>query len=230
MKIHNVIIGLLAVLSVSSCKIDTYLEPKETLFGSLICPDGSTLITEQPNGAKIRLTEVVDGKVDHGQNQDFWCKADGTFLNTKIFEGTYRIQPIEGAFLPVEPIEIKISGKTKLDFHVIPNLTIEAGFACKGSSIISNFKVSKAEGAGKIKTGRLLVSKWNPNVGMNNLDSEATIDFSNLSDESIVGKTFKLQIDDYIEHGATYYARIAVLSENASGRYNFSETVKLETE
>ena len=43
-----------------SCTVDTYDLPSETLTGELVCADGTPLISEQPNGFKIRLNEVVN--------------------------------------------------------------------------------------------------------------------------------------------------------------------------
>ena len=81
-KIAILISALIPLLC--SCTVDTYDTPSETLTGKLVCPDGSPLITEQPNGFKIRLNEVVGGNVTN-LPQDFWGRADGTFTNTKIF-------------------------------------------------------------------------------------------------------------------------------------------------
>lgn len=211
----------------SSCKVDTYDSPSETLTGKLVCPDGSPLITEQPNGFKIRLNEVVNGNIANIP-QDFWGKADGTFNNTKIFKGTYVVQPIEGAFFPVDPVEIEISGKTELTFEVTPYLTITADIRTSGPDVIAKYKITKAPNAGKITYARLLVSKWNPNVGMNRMDYETVRDFSSIDDSEIVKKSYTDSVLDCLKAGVTYYVRIAVLASNASGRYNLSEVVKLE--
>ena len=91
MKIRPITIAIVLATAISSCTVDTYPLPEETLTGKLICPDGTNLITEQPNGFKIRMNEIVDGKIADIP-QDFWGKADGTFRNTRIFEGSYIVQ------------------------------------------------------------------------------------------------------------------------------------------
>lgn len=213
--------------AVSACKVDTYPLPSETLTGRVECADGSAFLTEQPNGFRIRLDEVVDGKITNFP-QYFWGKPDGSFRNTKIFKGTYVVQPVEGAFLAVDPVEVEISGETELVFQVTPNLTVNASITTSGPDIIAKYRISKATGAGKITTARLLVSKWNPNVGMNHLDRETVRDLSGVKDETIVATTYTDSVLDCLEPGVTYYVRIAALASNTSGRYNFSEVVKIE--
>lgn len=226
MKKIAILISVLIPL-LCSCTVDTYDSPSETLTGKLICKDGSPLITEQPNGFKVRLNEVVNGKITN-LPQDFWGRADGTFTNTKIFKGTYVVQPIEGAFFNVDPVEVDIDGTMELTFEVTPFLTIAASITTSGPDIIAKYRITKAPGAGNITTARLLVSKWNPNVGMNRVDYEAVRDLGKIDDSIVTSTTYTESIRDCLETGVTYYARVAVLSSNVAGRYNFSEVVKIE--
>ena len=211
----------------AGCRVDTYDLPSATLTGKLVLSDGSPLVTEQPNGFRIKLNEIVDGKVSE-QSQYFWGKADGTFNNTKIFSGDYRVQPVEGAFFPVDPVEVRISGTTELEFEVTPYLIIVADISAVGHDLVARYRVRKSNGAGKITTARLIVSKWNPNVGMNRTDAEKVTDLSEVDDALITSTTYTDMILDYLEDGVTYYARVAVLSANTSGRYNLSAVTKIE--
>lgn len=224
-KIAILISALIPLLC--SCTVDTYDTPSETLTGKLVCPDGSPLITEQPNGFKIRLNEVVGGKVTN-LPQDFWGRADGTFTNTKIFKGTYVVQPIEGAFFAVDPVEVDIDGTMELTFEVTPFVTIAASITASGPDLIAKYRITKAPGAGNITTARLQLFKWNPNVGMNRTDYEAVRDLSKTDDATVTSTTYTDSIRDCLEAGVTYYARVAVLSSNVAGRYNLSEVVKIE--
>lgn len=220
---------LLPALSVFSCKVDTYALPDACLHGSLVCSDGSTLITEQPNGFKIRLREIVGGEVAVNP-QDFWGKADGTFRNSKIFAGDYVIQPIDGAFFEVDPVEMKITGDTELNFEITPYCTITASYTVKGSDLIVKYRIQKDPKAGKITTARVLVSKWNPNVGMNYVDKEAVRDLSGAEDDKIQKTTYTETILGFLEQGVKYYARVAVLCSNTAGRYNMTAVEEIVTE
>jgi len=225
--IYSILAAAATILGVASCKPDTYSLPDGTLHGKLICPDGSTLITEQPNGFRIRLNEIVDGSIST-LPQDFWGKADGTFNNTRIFKGNYIVQPIEGAFLTVDPVEVEIGSDTEIDFYVTPLCTINADISNSGADLIARYRIEKDPSAGKIIRARVLVSKWNPNVGMNHMDYENVRELSAIDDATVQKTTYTDSILDILEAGVTYYVRIAALCENNSGRYNLSEVVKLE--
>ncbi|MCQ2143393.1 MAG: DUF3823 domain-containing protein [Bacteroidales bacterium] len=227
-KIASTLFILAALaLAVSSWKPDTHALTDGWLHGKLITPDGGTLITEQPNGFQIRLNEIVKGEIST-LPQDFWGKADGTFNNTKIFRGSYVVQPINGAFLPVDPVEIDIDSNTEIDFEVTPNCTIDADVTNSGRDLVARYRITKDPDAGKITKARVLVSKWNPNVGMNHIDKEVVRDLDGIDDTVIQKTLYTDTILDLFEVGVTYYVRIAALCENAAGRYNFSETFVLE--
>lgn len=217
--------SLLLVICYTSCDlfdIDTYPIPNETLKGNLRDKDGNLLITEQPNGFKIRIIEKGSP-----EPRDFWGKPNGTFFNSKIFKGTYKIIPTEGAFFPTDTVETEINGVTTINFEVTPFLKIDVSIGADGSNLKATYTIKKAIGAGKIKNARLLVSKWNPNVGLNYNDNSVLRDLSGVSDAVIENSEYSDHIYDYLESGVTYYARVAVLSENSFGRYNFSETKKI---
>lgn len=223
----KILLYLSALALLVSCNVDTYDVPSETLTGKLVLEDGSPLITEQPNGFRIKLNEIVNGKITD-LPQYFWGKADGTFNNSKIFKGEYLVQPVEGAFFEVDPVEISISGKTELTFEVTPYLTIMADITNSGPDIVARYRIRKAPGAGKIVAARVLVSKWNPNVGMNHLDYEVVRSLSDTDDSVVTSTTYTDKILDCLEAGVTYYARVAALSTNTSGRYNLSEVITIE--
>lgn len=219
------LIALLFTILMSSCEIDNYDLPDATLKGALTDDSGNPFITEQPNGFQIRIIENGSS-----QPRDFWGKPDGTFLNTKIFKGSYKVVPKNGAFFPLDTIKTEISGVTTTNFKITPFLTIDASITNVGSTLKATFTIKKALGAGKIQEARLFVNKWNPNVGMNYNDKNVVLGLSGIDDETIVQREQTIQMPAYIESGVTYYARIAVLSANLLGKYNFSKVVKIVVE
>ncbi|RQP07920.1 DUF3823 domain-containing protein [Parapedobacter defluvii] len=216
------LLALAAIFSISACETDSYELPGETLQGKLIDPEGEPLITEQPNGFRIRLLE--EGA---SQFYDFWGKADGTFRNTKLFPAKYTIYPFDGPFFPVEPVERELNGVLTVDFTVIPYAKIQASIVEEGQNINATFQISKAAGAGKIKDVQLLVTKWNPNVGMYCKDWNVANDLSGIPDVDIQNTTHTLALPGVLEKGVTYYARVAVLCENTLGRYNLSPITEI---
>lgn len=124
----------------SSCSFfeeDNYNEPAETLKGEVVdIATGERILTDQGSeGIRVRLTELSWGEnVEH--NNDFYCMADGTFQNTKLFKGNYHIE-LTGPFIPLtrqtedgtiladDSKTLDISGVTNVKFEVEPFLKIE---------------------------------------------------------------------------------------------------------
>lgn len=143
--------ALFAFGSCSLFEVDNYELPKETLRGSVVDADGNPVLTEQNgNGIPVRLTELswTGGTAEH--NPDFYCKPDGTFQNTKIFEGTYKVELFGGPFIPLTRVDqdnnvladgsqtVKIKGTKTVEFVVQPFLNVE--FASE--PMVTNGKIS----------------------------------------------------------------------------------------
>lgn len=124
----------------SSCDFfekDNYDSPEETIKGEVFdVATGERVLTDQGSeGIRVRLTELSWGEnVEH--NDDFYCMADGTFQNTRLFKGNYHIE-LTGPFIPLtrttedgtvladESKIVDIAGVTNVKFEVQPFLKIE---------------------------------------------------------------------------------------------------------
>lgn len=135
--LYSVLFFLVAV-SFSSCEIDNYAEPKETLKGRVVdAVTGELVLTDQGSeGTRIRLRELSWTETKVPDNFDFYCMKEGIFQNTKIFSGHYNVK-IDGAFIPLlrttstgdtiadETKYVDIKGVTEVEFKVQPFLKIE---------------------------------------------------------------------------------------------------------
>ena len=84
--IYGVLAGVLLVNSCTLFQLDNYDGPSETLYGSVTdVKTGDPVLTDQGSeGIRVRLIETSwEGNVTP---QDFYCRPDGTFQNTKLFE------------------------------------------------------------------------------------------------------------------------------------------------
>ncbi|MCQ2183819.1 MAG: DUF3823 domain-containing protein [Bacteroidales bacterium] len=140
MKFSNIAALAAVLVSAASCSlfaIDNYDGPKETICGRVVDVNtGEPVLTEQnSNGIRVRLTELSYGEgVQH--NPDFYCKDDGTYRNTKIFEGNYNVR-IDGPFIPLYredkdgnliddcTVTTDIKGVCTVNFNVQPFLKVE---------------------------------------------------------------------------------------------------------
>ena len=136
--IHYIILGA-ALLMANACSkaIDNYAAPDQTLHGRII--DAGTgknvqseVSGEAGTGTRIQLLELSWS--DNPTPLYLATMQDGTYNNTKIFAGHYKVSA-DGAFVPLvqtganaydksKELDIK-GGVTEVDFTVEPFLRIE---------------------------------------------------------------------------------------------------------
>lgn len=228
-KINYLMLLFITTLIISCEKLDNYDEPKESLSGRLIDQTtGETLVTEQPNGFRIKMSEISWS--DNPEPEYFWGKADGTFNNSKIFAGTYQVTPVEGAFFTVDPQTIEIKGSVNIEFKVIPYLSVSVIEINRidDETLDVTYSISRKQVGDKILDSRVFVST-NPNVGINILSNELSPikDLKDIPDEDILQNTFKETIKG-LTKDKSYYVRIGARTDNASKRYNFTQTIKID--
>lgn len=143
------ILYIVAIMaSMSACNnIDNYSAPSSKLTGNIYNKNTLELIpAKAPNGAVIQLFEN-----NSIQPTNFTCKVDGSFTNSRIFKGNYRVIP-RGPFItiPEDTINTILPLKEPLDFYVDPYLTIDIVNTTKNSNNNTNgievtFVVSRSE-------------------------------------------------------------------------------------
>ena len=219
----------------SSCEVDNYPAPDGTLTGTVI--DATTnqgFVTQQPNGFRIRYEETSWG--ENPQPENFWVKPDGTFRNTKIFAGTYRVSPVEGPFLSVEPktVEITSGGTTDVTFTVTPLVSFSNVTIVKeGDSIKASFRLTKNVAEASPSEYRVFATSLTPHVGATSgMFEEATSSEKlKLTDADFgVDKVATVKKGGFVA-GRTYYVRIGALCSggaNSTTRYNLSKIEKVQ--
>lgn len=234
---------LCALFSFSSCslfELDNYDEPAETLQGEVVdIVTGEPVLTDQGSeGIRVRLTETSWGD-NATHNPDFSCMPDGTFQNTKLFEGTYNIR-IDGPFIPLvreadgipladETKTMKISGTTKVRFEVQPFLKVE----WVGEPTVTNGKVkaqvrvtravseedfrAKIEPMGGYNNSFLNVTdiqlfvSYSSSVGYRARDERwsSKIEYTGSAFNALLGQTITIESNGAIPPGRTVFIRAA---------------------
>ncbi|HWK99722.1 MAG TPA: DUF3823 domain-containing protein [Parapedobacter sp.] len=222
------IISFVILATIASCKVDNYDAPSATLYGSFIDSETNEPVpSEIVQGTVIQLIEhgwVVD---QTNITQSLVVKSDGTFTNSMIFPGKYRISAVQGNFQPIAPLDtVEIKGQTKLDFIVTPYLRIkDAEIVKSGSKVTATFSVERTTDD-NIATVALFS---HPNAAVGTFTSlvktEQTTDLS--GDPNHV---YTLEIDlnnPNLLPGRSYYFRIGALSSVAGARFNYSHPIQL---
>jgi hypothetical protein len=120
--------GLALFISLPSCfKLDNWDAPSSTMSGTVIDSNtGQPLLASQDDW-QIRIWERSwtgheGGATNH---QDLRIKQDGTYLNTKLFDGTYDMLFYNGPFWPVDTLKgLVLNGRLEQDMTVTPYLQI----------------------------------------------------------------------------------------------------------
>jgi hypothetical protein len=230
--IYNLLLIVVVGVMNTSCEVDDYAEPDGTLTGTVI--DSYTkkpIVTEQPNGFQVRCEQIeYSEKVDNNPVL-FWGRADGTFTNTKVFAGKYKISLSNGAFTCDETptIDIKSKGVTSQNFTVTPYLGfVEFSVVKDGDAAKITFTVHKV--IASATPDRYFVHLQpvspllTPNVGENSNTYDPTISISN---KTLTAGMLDVPIVERITGltaGKQYYVRVGARCVGVpASRYNMTE-------
>jgi hypothetical protein len=134
---YHIILGAALITTGACSKVDNYAAPDQTIQGRIIdAATGKNVLGEvsgeNGTGTRIELRELSWS--DNPTPQYLATRQDGTYINTKIFAGNYKISA-DGAFVPLvqtgpnpvdksQNVDIK-GGVTTVDFTVEPFLRLE---------------------------------------------------------------------------------------------------------
>lgn len=217
------------ILFLCSCELDNYAAPEIVLEGKVIdASTGETIQTRQPDGIKIRLLE--EG-YENPVPFDFWTKSDGTFKNTRIFAAKYKIIALEGPFeqSSVEELSVDLTGNQVITFEVEPFVRLtDVDISKSGGGIKASYKISPTTSTKKILKSLLICgsSEILHQTTTNKLSSAENA-LADIANEDITTMTFVDEIEN-LEIGKTYFARVAVLTDNSLNRYNYSRIFEIK--
>jgi hypothetical protein len=210
----------------SSCQLDNYEGPTAELSGSFIDEETKELLQQDIiRGTVIKITE-------HGYDpvspQYLRVKTDGTYLNRMLFANTYTVQPERGNFVAIEAQEVKIEGKTKLDFLVMPYIRVkDATIVKSGSKVIATFKLQQNVENNIKKIG--LYAHPEPIVGEPIRAVATEVAVNAVVDPNQV---FTLEIDlaansSTLQAGKQYFFRVGALIDVGEAKLNYAPAVRL---
>jgi hypothetical protein len=207
----------------SCSKIDNYDTPNGDIYGKLT--DNITtesLQSEQPGGFNIKLFEkggLINSPIT------FSGKPDGTFENAWIFQNEYKVLPTEGAFFTVDTVVVKVGAHTEVNFTVTPFLAVaNVSVQPSAGKVTANYKILQTKVGSKIVERKTLVSKI-PTVNNVIFNSKKDTNISGIPDTDILASSFTDEVAGLT--AGDYYVRIAVRTNNALKKYNYSKVFKV---
>lgn len=247
MKTIKYILLILISILVCSCEDDNYSAPSETLQGKIIDKTtGQPIQTEQGSGIRIQLDELSWS--DNPTPLYFWVKQDGTYTNTKLFKGTYRISPVDGPFVPVLIKDgsgnivsdgrktVDVSGTTTVDFEVEPFLSvtwIKKPYLDATGKIEAQIKFERGTSNTNYHfnvTDVYMFIAPNTYVGNSNYDGKYStqITYSGTNGNLELGQTITITSKDVMPGNRDFYVRVgARTSDNVQKRYNYTDIQKV---
>lgn len=121
--IYSLLLGAVA-LSMHSCmEVDNFDGPEARFFGTIYDSTTGKPVLADQGECYLKLWEKSWSLTP--SSQDIPLKQDGTFQDTKLFNGTYDVVP-EGSWWPADTVRVPIGRKTPgKDFTITPYLKIE---------------------------------------------------------------------------------------------------------
>lgn len=228
----KIALGLVLMLINYSClsEIDNYEGPKETLKGTIIDKyTGKPMLTET-GAARIKLEELSWS--DTPTPQYFGNKQDGTFFNSMLFKGHYRINVESGPFIPLtDTVEIDIKGVASHDFVVEPylHLTIN-NLQIEDTTFTVKFNITSETNMYQVLDAKVFVNNTHfVGDGAKIQDySIQKIDLSSTMNEMIFLTEYSMKVTQ-LKRGRTYYMRVgARVDDPIAKKYNYSEIMEVK--
>jgi len=235
-RISLIFLGMSMLIAGSSCiKKDNYPGPNASLQGNIF-QDGTSsknMVQTCTGNFSIRLEQLDWSSTP--TPQDIPVKYDGTYQNTELFSGHYRVSIKGGAFWPVAPQEIDIRQGTTLDFQLTPYLTLANFTADMADSTTLSIHFDMQA---PIDAGIPTVLEMQPFINTTKIvgPGASIFDFSDANKVSInkdwsamtaSDKSPTMFVPNLIK-GRTFFVRVGVRFNNDDKSYNLSEIIKVD--
>lgn len=228
MKRTAFILGLLLV-GFTACEKDNYDAPDAALYGNIY--DAGTKELLEQDVIRGSVVEIKEHGWENVQPQWLIFKVDGSYENSLLFENNYSVAPVRGNFIPVEPQDVRIAGRTKLDFSVTPYIRIiNPSITKNGNIVTATFKLQQQVTNNVRKIGLYAHSDFR--VGETLRLAAAEQDVNAVTDPN---HTYTLTIDlsapnisNVLKPGRTYFFRIGALIDAVESKPNYAKAVSFD--
>lgn len=243
--VSNLLVGASILLMASCMGVDNFDEPSAHFTGRIIDVTTGENIYADQGECRVRIWEKSFSL--NPSPQDIPVKQDGTFNNTKLFNGTYDVVP-EGAWWPCDTIRVGIGGKVTQNFEVTPYLKV---FDLKTELIDDSLAISCRLDA-PITEGLPQIMEVRPYLSLNQFCGAGNaisyyFNMGQSSDSNISQKyvkkimttweripkledgkseVYSFKVD--VKPGYTYFVRVGAKVKDTFQKCNYSEIVKVE--
>lgn len=242
---HTALFACILLAAACNKEYDDYPEPAETLAGNIKDAASKNNLQSEAGDRGMRLVLEELSWSATPTPYYFFAMQDGSFRNTKIFKGNYRIS-VEGPFVPLVQYDgsgnitvdkrktMDVAGNTNVDFEVEPFLNVEwVGEPVYNStdqtiSVQVRFTRGTANTAFHANvTDVFLFVSPNTYVGNNNYDNKYSVqvNYGGTSGNDQLGQTVTLTTKDKLPGSRKFFLRIGARIDYGLKYYNYT-TVK----
>jgi hypothetical protein len=246
-KIIYSAITFVIITTMASCvKKDNYAGPDQTLTGTVIDNSTGQPIQTELGGSSMQI-RAFETSWNNGvgvTQQNYNVHADGTFTNTKLFKGTYKLYPTDGAFVPLvytnaagalvdvgsKTVNVQ-GGVTNVTFNVDPFLKVEwvsEPVVNPDKTVTVQIKFSRGTtDATRIfnVTDAYLFVNTTQIVGNNSFDNITSqqVNYSGTAGNALLGTTVTITTKGPLAADRNFYLRVGVrTADNVNKRYNYN--------
>lgn len=237
--LYSILCCGMALSSTSCMEVDNFDEPEAHYQGCVIDrTTGEKILACQGEG-RIRLWEMSFST--NPAHQDIPMKQDGTFQNTKLFNGTYDVQP-QGAWWPVEKHRVPIGRKTKDDIievtpylHII-DFNMDLDPETKILTVSCRLNAPITEGLPNIRSVRPFLSLnqfcgasscIGPYADNDDYKADMNTSWANIK-KAEDGNSLPYEFHLPVKAGYTYFVRMGAYVDDEYHNYNYSEIKTIE--
>lgn len=237
----------LIITAGSSCKkYDNYPEPAETLTGKVTdVATGTNVQTGAGSGTRIKLLELSWS--DNPTPYYFYSEQDGSFRNTKIFKGNYKIS-VEGPFVPLVQNDatgairvdksqtMDVAGTANVEFKVEPFLNVEwigePVYDATSGTVTASFKFTRGTVNPDYQLNIMdayLFESPVPYVGNNNKDDRYSnqTKYNGIEGNALIGQTITIITKNKLPTNRALYFRIGARIAYGLNYYNYTNVKKV---
>ena len=232
LQLHTILLGAGLLIAGASCvKKDNYDAPEASLEGNLFDQNSKNNIQTATGNVTIRLEQLSWSATP--APQDIPVKMDGSFKNSKLFKGHYRVSIKGGAFWAVPPAEIDIDKGTRNDFNLTPYLYLNSFTTKLDSNQLTLHFTMQAP-----IEGMPSIAEIQPYVNTTSMvgPGASIRDYSDVYKVAVnkewaalspADKSPEFVIPNLVK-GRTFYVRVGVRFNNDDKSSNLSEIIKVE--
>jgi hypothetical protein len=214
-------------MSFHSCEKDNLDGPDAVFSGELRDRKTGELIPQEvSSGSRVYYIELG---WDNPPVQNFVMKSDGTFNNSMMFSGNYKVIMDKGNYVPLDTLDIKINkGGNSHVFEVNPYLRILEPEITKSERIITaRFKLEQVSSNNVYRISLFAHSHIEVSNSLNFVNRTEELNRSITDGEQFV---LSINLDDYsstLLTGKSYYFRIGAQSHGNETKYNYAASIKI---